>query len=303
MTKLKHWFTNYFSSSVRISPGRRAGTIVLGVLLFIALIVFGVVMDAQLTVYNPNYVASYVNQIDVSTSVTNWLNEKVAPQKPTIAKAAEAAVNYYEPQIKDALESLVRTVYSFFLTKMEQGKLIEAVTEQQARVDDIANNIQEVLNIPALKSIFSNLGIDPGVIGDKLNVDQINSYFDLINRAAKYQSLAVFVEHFYVPLIIILIALIIAIIFLGRRFRFVFAILGIVFVTYGITQLSSILPLGNYARTVITNLSLQSLAQGSAMQFISDSIRILNIFAGVILFVGLLFILAYFLIRPRIKTN
>jgi hypothetical protein len=215
------------------------------------------------------------------------------------ARAAVLGINYFEPQIREQLHSLVRNIYDFFLTRLDQGKLLETVASQRPLVNDVVNNLQAVLNIPILQSLLTNLGIDPQLLINRINLDQINSYFDLLEKAANYQSWLVFIKNFYVPLIIIIIALIAGIIFVGRRFRFVFIVLGVTFATYGVLQLSSALPFGNYASSSIESLGLSSLATDSALRFTNDLIRMLNVFSAVILFCGLVLIIAYFLTRSR----
>lgn len=286
---------NYFKNPAKISAGRRALTIILGVLLFLALTIFGVIMVLQFTAFNPDYIASYVNDIDISNSATVWINENVAPQRPVVAQAAILGVNYFEPQIKEQLYFFVRNVHSFFLTRLEEGRLPQTVEEQRPLVENVANNVQVILNLPAVQNIFNNLGIDTSVISIRINTAEINSFFNLIETAGKSQRLIVFAKNFYIPLILIILALIAGIIFAGRKFRFIFIVLGLVFSIHGILQLSSLLPLGNYARSAIANIELSPFAHDSVIRFINDVVGMLNIFSAVILFAGLLLIAAYFL--------
>ena len=300
---MSNWFTNYFAHPARISAGRRAVTIILGVLLFLALTVFGVIMILQLTAFNTDYIASYVDNIDVAGSLTIWLNENAAPQRPVAAQAAILGVNYFEPQIKEQLHSLIRNIYSFFLNRLEEGRLLQTIEEQRPLVENVANNVQVLLNLPLVQSIFNNLGIDKSVINSRINTAEIDSFFNLIERAGKFQRLIVFAKNFYIPLILIIVALITGIIFAGRKFRFIFMVLGLVFSIYGVTQLSSLLPFGNLARSAITHLELSPFAHDSAIRFVNDVIGMLNIFCAVILFGGLLLIAAYFLTGSRKSTN
>jgi hypothetical protein len=263
------------------------------------LTLFGVIMALQITAFNPDYIASYVDEADISSIVTTWLNENVAPDRPVLARAAALGANYFEPQIKEQLHSAVRTAYTFLLNRLDQGRLLETIQSQRPLINDVATNTQAVLNIPALQSLFTNLGIDSSKIASSIDVNQINSFFDLIERAARFQSLLAFVKNFYIPLIVILIALIVGIIFVGRRFRFIFIVLGITLAVYGVVQLSSLLPFGNLARSAIANLSLSSLATDTATKFINDVIRPINIFSAIMLFCGLVLMVMYFVTRPR----
>lgn len=296
---MSSWMKNYFSNPAQISYGRRISSIVFAVLLFLALAVFGVMMVVHLTVFNPDYIASYVDDIDISNSATIWLNENVAPDRPVVARAAALSITYFEPQIKDQLHSAVRDIYSFFLNRLEQGRLLETLASQRPLVNNVVDNLQAILNVPALRSLLNNLGIDPSAISNQVNSAQINSLFDLLERLARYQSLLVFVKHFYIPLIIIIIALIAGIVFVGRKFRFILVVLGITFSAYGILQLSTSLPFGNLAASSINNLNLNSLATDTASRFISDIIRMLTIFSAAILFCGLVLIGVYFITRSR----
>jgi hypothetical protein len=300
---MSRWFKNYFGNPAKISSGRRAATIVLGVLLFIALTVFGVIMVLQFTAFYPNYIASYVNDIDISNALTIWINENIAPQRPEVAQAAILGVNYFEPQIIEQLNSVVENIYSFFLERMEEGELLQTIEEQRPLVENVANNIQAIINLPVVQSVFNNLGIDASAINIQVNTGEINSFFTLIEKAAKFQQLIAFAKSFFIPSIFIVLALIAGIIFTGRKFRFIFIVLGAVFSIHGILQLAGLLPLGNYARQAITNLELSPFAHDSATRFVNDVIGMLDIFSAVILFAGLLLITAYFLTRLRKQTG
>jgi hypothetical protein len=116
-------------------------------------------MVFHLSIFSPDYVASYVDDVDVSGLASNWLNENIAPERPIVAKAAELGITYFEPQIKDQMRTVVRHIYAFFLDRLEQGKLLETVVEQRSLVTDVASNLQTVLNVPAVRNILEGLGI------------------------------------------------------------------------------------------------------------------------------------------------
>ena len=238
-----------------------------------------------------------MNDIDISKTLTIWIYENVAPQRPEVAQAAILAVNYFEPQIIEQLNSAVKNIYSIFLERMEEGELLQTIEEQRLLIKNVANNIQAILNLPVMQSIFRNLGIDASAINIRVNTDEIDSFFNLIERAAKFQHLIAFAKSFFIPLIFIVLALIAGIIFAGRKFRFIFIVSGLVFSIHGTLQLAGLLPLGNYARQAITNLELSPFAHYSATRFVNDVIGMLNIYSAVILFAGLLLIAAYFLTR------
>lgn len=296
---MRNWFYNYFSNQAKISRFRRYLSIILGILLFSAMVIFGVLLVLQLSVFNPDYIASYVDDINVSSLASDWLNENVAPDNPITAKAAELGIDYYEPQIKEQMRSVIRNVYAFFLTKLEEGRLLETIAEQRPLINDVANNVQVILDVPALKSILDNLGINPDSIKNVINIDQINGYLDLAAKVAQIQTLIVFAKNFYYPMIAIIAAIIIAIIFTARKVRLIALTLGLSFSVYGIVQLVSLLPIRNYGKSAIPNLGLNLAVSNSLLRFINDISQILLIFSSVVLFCGVALLAGYFIINAR----
>jgi hypothetical protein len=299
---MKKWFANYFSSTAEVSGGMRALSVVLAVLLFFALVIFGIILSMQLSVFNTNYFASYVDDADLSAFSRSWLNENVAPDRPIVAKAAELGINYFEPQIKEQLHSAVRNIHGFFLNRLENGKLLETVSEQRPLITDVATNMQTVLNIPIVKSIIENFGLDPNFIQSYVDVQQINEYFDMIERLARYQALVVFAKNIYIPLIVILLVLIIGMLFTTRRLKQFFIMLGTVFAVYGIIQLISLIPVGTYGRLAIAGLDLSPTVNDVILRFLGDITTTIMIFSAVILFCGMLFIGGYFIYKPAARS-
>lgn len=147
---MKGGFISYFTQAPKISAAKRALLIILGILLFLSLVSFGPILALHQTVFNPDCIASYVDDIDVPALAHNWLKANVAPNNPVLAKTAELIVVNFEPQIKEQLRSFVHNTHAYILDRLQKGTLLQAVTEQRTVIVDLATNIQSVMNIPIL---------------------------------------------------------------------------------------------------------------------------------------------------------
>ena len=265
-----NWLRNYFTNPAGVSVVRKTISIALGVILFFSLTLFGVLTVLHLSVFNSEYFASYVDDVDFTELAGDWLDENVAPERPVVARAIELGVSYFEPQIREQAHSIVRNVHRFFLERLEQGRLLETLVSQRPLVNDVATNLQVVLNIPILRSIADNFGVSLDSISQRINIDQINGYFDLLERLARYQSLLRFAKSFFIPLIFIILLLVAGIIFIARKFRLYAIILGLTFAIYGILQLATGLYAGTQGRPVLSVLDVRPAVYGTMLRFWGD---------------------------------
>ena len=294
---MKESFIGYFKNAPEISSGKRLLLIFLGILLFISLFLFGPILALQQTVFNPDCIASYVNDIDVPALAHDWLSQDLAPNNPVLAKAAELVIINFEPQIKDQLRSCVRSTYAFLLDRLEKGKLLETVTAQRPLVDDMASNIQAIIDLPGLSPAFAALGISVDSIQKYINVGQINGYFDMLEQVAALKNIVVTSDIIYIPLIIFILALIVAVKLIARKPGFISGELGLIFAICGILQFVSVLPVNGLGKAAMLQFNLPPLLQSWLLRMVGDYASILMICGGVLLLCGIALIIVYYAVK------
>jgi len=296
---MKGSFISYFKNAPEVSSGKRLLLIFLGVLLFISLVAFGPIMALQYTVFNPDCVASYVNDIDVSALAHDWLKANMAPKNPVLAKGVELLIINFEPQIKEQMRSCVRNTDAFILDRLKKGKLLETVIAQRPLVDDLAANIQAVMNLPVLSPAFEALGMNADSLQKYIDVKQINGYFDMLEQLAALKDIVATADTIYVPLIIFTLALIIAVKLIARKPRFIAGELGLIFAICGALQLFITLPVNSIGRSAISQFNLPALIQNWLLRMVGDYSNIVMIYGGVLLVCGIVLIVVYYVLKPR----
>jgi hypothetical protein len=296
---MKGGFLSYFTNAPEVSFGKRLLLVFLGILLFLSLISFGPIMALQLTVFNPDCIASYVNDIDVSALAHDWLNANTAPKNPVLAKTVELVIINFEPQIKDQVRSCVRNTDAFILDRLKKGKLLETVAAQRPVVDNMAAHIQAVIDLPGLSQAFGALGMSPDSIQKYIDVDQINGYFDMLEQLAALKTVVATADIIYIPLIIFILALIVAIKLIARRPRFISGELGLIFAICGVLQFAFILPAGSLLRSAISQFNLPALIHDWLLRMVGDFTNIVMIYGGVLLLCGIALIVVYYVLKSR----
>ena len=292
-------FIGYFKNAPEISSGKRLLLIFLGILLFISLFSFGPVLALQQTVFNPDCIASYADDIDVPALAHDWLNQNLAPKNPVLAEAAELVIINFEPQIKEQVRACVRNTYAFLLDRLEKGKLLETVTAQRPLVDDMASRIQTILDLPGLSPAFAALGISPDSIQKYIDVDQINGYFDMLEQVAALKNIVATADIIYIPLIIFILALIIAIKLIARKPGFISGELGLIFAICGVLQFVSVLPVNGLGKSAILQFNLPPLIQSWLLRMVGDYANVLMIYGGVLLLCSIALIIVYYAVKSR----
>jgi hypothetical protein len=296
---VKGSFVGYFTNAPQVSPGKRLLLIFLGVLLFISLVTFGPILALQQTAFNPDCIASYADDIDVPALTNGWLKENVAPKDPVLARSMGMMVINFEPQIKAQLRSCVRNTYAFIMDRLEKGKLLETVAAQRPVVDNMASNIQAVLDLPGLSPVFAALGVTPDSIQKYVDIKHINGYFDMLEQLAALQNIVVTADTIFVPLIILSLALIIAIKLIARRPRFIAGELGLILAVAGALQFITTLPVSSFEKAAISRFNLPPLVQEWLLRMVGDYTSIVMIYGGVLLLCGIALIVLYCVFKSR----
>ena len=294
---MKGSFTGYFINAPAVSSGKRLLLIFLGILLFISLFSFGPILALQQTVFNPDCIASYVDDIDVPALAHDWLKTNVAPGNPVSAKAMGLLIINLEPQIKDQLRSYVRNTYAFLLDRLEKGKLLETATAQRPLFDDMASQFQAIIDLPGLSPALAALGISTDSIKKYTDVDQINGYFDMLEQVAALKDIAVTADTIYIPMIIFILALIVAIKLIARKPGFISGELGLILAICGALQYFIALIVSSLGRPAISQFNLPPIIQTWLLRMVGDYNNVLIIYGGVILLCGIALIVVYYAVK------
>jgi hypothetical protein len=292
-------FINYFTGAPKVSSGKKVLLVILGILLSLSLLIIGPVLALHQTVFNPNCIASYVDDIDVPAIAQGWLNTYVAPKNPLVAKSAKLVIVNFEPQIKEGLKTGVRDTYSFLLNRLENGKLLETVAAQKPLVDNLAANVQAILDIPVLNPLLETLGVNADSIAKSIDVKQINGYFNMLAQLAALQDVILFADASFVPAIILVLALLIAIIFIARKPRFFSGELGFIFAICGVLQFVFVLPVSSSLKSAISQFNLPALLNDWLVRLVADYTGTVMIYGGVLLVCGIVLIVLYYVFKPR----
>jgi len=296
-SKMSTGFTGYFHNAPEVSPLKKALLIILAILLISSLVLFGPVLGLQQTVFNPDHVASYVYDLDVAAMINSWLKESIAPNNPVLAKSAELAVINFEPQIKGTMYSGVRNMYAYILESLKRGKLLETLAAQKPAVDNLSAHIQALMDLPVLSPLFQMLGVNADSIFKNVDAAQINGLFDMLGQLAALKSFIVVLMSSLVPLLILIIALIVGIVFLARRAGFILGELGLITIISGALQFIITLPAFSLGQSLTSQFNLPPLIKDWLMRLVQDFNGIVMIYGGALLLAGLVLIAIYYSLK------
>ena len=294
---MKTGFIGYFSNAPEVSSGKKILLIILGILLFVILVLFGPIMSLQQTAFNPDCVASYVNDIDVPALANIWLKENVAPKNPVLGKSAELAVINFEPQIKDVMRTCVRNTYAYILDSLKKGKLLDTIAAQKPIFNNLAAHIQALMDLPALSPVFQMLGVNAESITKNIDTGQINSLFDMLEQLAALKSFVIILMAIFVPLLLLIILLLIAIVLIARKPRLMSGELGLISAVSGALQFIIILPAGSMGKSLISQFNLPPLIRDWLLRLVQDFNCCVMICGGALLLAGIALIGIYYALK------
>lgn len=278
---------------------KRLVLILLGILLFLSLTAFGPVLAFRQTVFNTDYFASKVDEIDISSLAHDWLSENIAEDRPYLAKAIEIAVINLEPWIKEQLRPVVKNMHAFLLESLEKDQLLDMIISQRPLIEEVAGNLESVLQLPIFDPVFDSLGITPESIQQYISVSQVTAYLDALEKLAQFRQAVIYAQNSYAPLIALILLLITGIIFINRNIRGITRQLGIIFATYGFFQYFGIPPAKTYGSSAILQYDIPPLLQDWIQRLINDFATVLEVFSIALFIFGIVLIIVSFTYKPR----
>jgi len=116
------------------------GTFFCSFLLFLSLSVFSVAFLLHSTLLNPDFVASQVDKIDISSLARDiaekQINEQLPEEGQFLKDVTFDVINNQEPRIKKQLDSVIYTGYDFLLGKNKQLEITISMVELKANLKD-----------------------------------------------------------------------------------------------------------------------------------------------------------------------
>ena len=122
----------------------------LSLLLFLSLSIFGIAFTINNTLLNPDFVASEVDKIDVSSLIRELTEEQIGEQLPQEAQFMEEAIydviSDQEPWLKEQVNAAVHSGYDFLLGKSERLSLtISLETLKESLRDSLRQTFMQSL--------------------------------------------------------------------------------------------------------------------------------------------------------------
>lgn len=101
-------------------------TVILGIVLFLSLFVFGIAFNLKMTVLNPNFIAAEIDKVPISEIFLD--NSAFEMDIPAELKASlDKTVVAIEPQLKEEAGNAVKSVYDYLLGKKDNPELAQTL--------------------------------------------------------------------------------------------------------------------------------------------------------------------------------
>jgi len=287
-----------------MSMAKRALIGFLSFLLFLSLSGFGLAFAANRTVLNPDFVASQLDRLDVTSLSKKLLREQVPPEVTSIVppqfieELLDDVVTDLEPWIREQAGVVVYAGYDYLLGRSEELLVVIDLDPAKAILrDSLWQSFAEspplgldILSPAELESLFDEFYDDisrqmPATL--EINEGMINTIsleiMPLLEQARRYIG---YLQIAYGVLIGATAALVTGIILLNRRVKGATLWLGIPCLICGIFVYVSTFVIKRLAGLLMVQLSLPVQLQDWLPQFLTDSLAPLEVYGIVLMAVG-----------------
>ncbi|MBN1374909.1 MAG: zinc ribbon domain-containing protein, partial [Dehalococcoidia bacterium] len=108
-----------------LKPLKIIGTSLLGLLLFMALFIFGPAFTLNQTILNAAFVNSEVNSLELGVLADDFLNQKASSGLPAeIGNAISSTIYKLEPDLKGEINKSINSIYDYLLGKSDSLDLL-----------------------------------------------------------------------------------------------------------------------------------------------------------------------------------
>jgi len=288
--------------------------VVLSLLLFLSLSIFGLALTLNYTILNPDFVVSALNRLDISSLAGEFLSQQIpqfevaAPYEPYVADVLDDTIADLEPWVKEQVNANIYPSYDYLMGKSQS---LNVVISLEPVKDTLKQNLREaILNSPPpeLKGLppaeveryfnefyqdftknipttfeFNESSLSPEVLAGLEQVKQGISYFQL-----GYKALIGFI-----------LLLILGIILINREVKGTTRGLGITFLTYGVLEYAGIFAAKHLAGTQLPQLGIPASLQAQLPQLLGDFLAPLEMFSIGIGIAGVVLLIVSFVYKRR----
>ena len=290
----------------------------LGIILFLSLSVFGLVLALNQTVLNPDFMVSQVNRLDMSSLAGEFFGDLITEQIPggqppqgeaIMAEVVEDTLADLEPWIEEQMSIVIHSTYDYLLGESQNLNLVISTDQLKEILKDnlkpaLIRSIPELASLPPAMidtafdeyyqefsaQIPATIDITEEMIGPEVmtTIEQVREYVSYIQIA--YKALIGFM--------LLLIGLIILI---HRQVRGSTRQIGITFLVYGIPGYVGTFFIKNYAMGYLTQLTgqfgLPASLQAWLPQFVNDILAPMQMFSLGILIGGVVLLVVSFVYK------
>jgi len=287
----------------------------LSLILFLSLSAFGMVLTINQTVLNPDFVASQVDKLDISSLAGEFISEQISGQIPLdnqlMAEILEDTITDLEPWIKEQANTAIYASYDYLTGKSQSLNIVIPTAELKETLKDSIKSAflealpPELAGVPPAmidaafneyyqqysQQIPATIEINESMLGSEVmsSLEQARQYIGYIQIA-------------YKALIVLILVLIGLIVLIHRKVRGSTRQTGITFLTYGIPGFASIFILKNYAMTQmaqLTQFNLPASFQAWLPQLVDDLLAPLEMFSLGVLICGAVLLIVSFVYKPQ----
>ncbi len=284
----------------------------LTLILFLSLTMFATVFTLKSTLLDPDFVVKQVDRLEVSELVAEMTMAQIGGQLPAesgfLEEAMFQAIEDNEPWLKEQVNSAVYAFYDFMLGESDRLSLVISLDKLKTSLRDMAWQTF-IAEIPPELSLLPPGQLEPYFNENYRQIDdEIPSVFEVDESLIPGEVMATllqvkqyvgYVHTAYVGLIILMLALILAIIFLDRNVKDASRGLGITFLFSGVTQYLILWATSRYSPALLPFADIPASFQTWLLQLTDDLMAPLQTLSIVVMVAGAALIIFSFVYRSR----
>jgi len=283
------------------------GLAILGLLLFLSLSFFGLVLTINQTFLNPEFVVSQVDRLDIASLAGDMLSQQVPPEVEQfmgemVSEVVDDTIADLEPWMKQQAREVTYSIYDYLEGRSQHLSLVISL-------EPVKESLRDNLREAVLESPPPELaGFSPDLIESYLDTfyQQIPSTFELNEASLSPQVMAQleqakqFIGYSnigYQALIGFILLLILLIIVINRQVRGSTRGLGTTFLSCGALSYIGVLVTKNIAGTQLTQLDMPVYLQAWIPQLLADTLAPLEIYSIGLVAVGVVLLVVSFVYK------
>jgi hypothetical protein len=287
----------------------------LGLILYMALVIFGLVFMLNSTVLNPNFILREMEKLDVYSLVEEVIREEVVPQlevpagyEPYLVEIIDDTMADLRPWVREQVSDVVYTGYDYFMGR--SWHLYLSISLEPVR-DSLKESIREnMLNSPppefaglppaVMESALNeaNRQID-GQIPDSFEFDQDDLGPEDAAHLEQVRQYIGYIQLGYKLLIVLILLLILGIVLIHREVRGATRSLGVTFLSCGVVIYLSNFLARYFVSPRLLELSLPADFQTKLPQLMADFHAPLDWYAIVLAAIGVVLLVVSFVYKRR----